>query len=71
MDGVGDAPPQQERPVPRHPSKKVNTKRTREGQNVAGPFIKESTEGDGRLWRKKVSLEKRVKERMRKSRAKG
>src|SRR6267154_1439641 len=39
-------------------------------QDGAGPFIKESTKGDGRLWRKKMSLEKRVKERMRRSRAK-
>ena len=38
---------------------------TGEGQNGAGPFTKESTERDGRLWRKKMSLEKRVEERMR------
>ena len=40
------------------------------GQDGTRPFIKESTEGDGRLWRKKMSLERRVKERMRRSRAK-
>ena len=31
----------------------VNPEKTREGQNGAGPFINESTEGEGRLWRKK------------------
>src|SRR6267154_4500562 len=40
------------------------------GQDGARQFIKESKEGDGRLWRKKMSLERRVKERMRRSRAK-
>ena len=35
------------------------------GQDGVRPFIKESTEGDSRLWRKKMSLERRVKERMR------
>src|SRR6267154_1223008 len=40
------------------------------GQDGIRPFIKESTKGDGRLWRKKMSLERRVKERMRRSRAK-
>src|SRR6267154_2640796 len=45
-------------------------KDTGEGQNGAGPIIKESMEGEGRLWRKKMSLEKRVKKRIRRSRAK-
>src|SRR6267154_2162206 len=45
-------------------------KDTGEGQNGAGPIIKESMEGDGRLLRKKMSLEKRVEKRIRRSRAK-
>ena len=53
-----------------HPAIAANTKTRERVKNGAGPFIKESTEGDDRLWRKKVSLEKRVEERMRRSRAK-
>src|SRR6267154_2518900 len=52
-----------------HPAIVANTKTREKVKNGAGPFIKESTEGEGRIWRKKVSLEKRVEERMR-SRAK-
>jgi len=42
----------------------VNPEKAGEGQDVAEPFIKESTEGEWKLWRKKMSLEKGMKKRV-------
>ena len=70
-DSVGDTPMSKDKqPQQCTSSNSYKYIDTGGGQDGAGPFIKESTKGDGRLWWKKMSLEKRVKERTRRCRAK-